>query len=160
MIVLVGGYGSSKYLYRCMKEMCKEVGEIRLLCPPQPQAAISRGAALRGLSDVAPVRRRSRHSYGFSWGRTFRPGVDPEWRSYISRWHRTKSCGGRTTWQISKGDYTDKTTTIKCDVGKTWQKGSTMVTERVLYSCGNDHAPDYNDAPGLSITDLRLYDCS
>lgn len=64
-IVLCGGFGDSKYLHRQLKDWCRAHGNLRLICPPHPQAAIVKGAALRGLGEIKPSRRKCRRFYGY-----------------------------------------------------------------------------------------------
>ena len=66
------------------------------------QAAIVRGAALRGLESIVPARRRCRRHYGFSVAERFRQGIDPEYESYICPFDGKKYCGNRIDWAIEK----------------------------------------------------------
>jgi hypothetical protein len=93
-------------------------GGIKLLVPDHPyvarqykkvdadsadrQAAIVRGAAIRGLEGTAPRKKRCRRYYGVTHGSIFREGIDPEERAYIDRWDGVKRCSGKMTWLIQK----------------------------------------------------------
>lgn len=102
-IILVGGFGDSDYLNERIAIWCSQhPGNIRLTCPPQCQAAVVRGAAIRGLEDIQPVTRLARRHYGYSICKTFRPGIDPESQSFIDRFNGKKMCRGRLSWKVSK----------------------------------------------------------
>ncbi len=66
------------------------------------QAAVVRGAALRGLEGTAPRIKYARRHYGIQLGMKFREGIDPEEDAYISLLDNTKRCAGRMKWLISK----------------------------------------------------------
>lgn len=66
------------------------------------QAAVVRGAALRGLEGLAPRMKQARRHYGYSCSRIFREGIDPEEKGYISRFSGRKYCGGMMDWMIAK----------------------------------------------------------
>jgi hypothetical protein len=66
------------------------------------QAAIVRGAVLRGLEGTQPSIKYCRFHYGWSWGFPFREGIDSEQNAYIEPFHKTKLCSGRMKWVVSK----------------------------------------------------------
>lgn len=66
------------------------------------QAAVVRGAALRGLEGLAPTKKYARRHYGVSAGKIFRENIDPEYLSYMSTYDNQKCCDGRMSWMISK----------------------------------------------------------
>lgn len=145
MIVLVGGFGDSQYLNDKMQMLCNANGGIRLLVPPHPQAAIVKGAALRGLGNTAPARRRCRRHYGFAFGMVFREGVDPARRAYVDDWDGTKRCSRRMDWRIEKGAYIDTETVVEVECQMNYRKGDPRITKEVLYSCTQERKPDYKD---------------
>ncbi len=69
------------------------------------QAAVVRGAALRGLEGTAPRIKYVRRHYGIRVGEVFREGIDPEESAYTSVIDDTKRCGRRLRWLISKVSY-------------------------------------------------------
>ncbi|TAQ85429.1 hypothetical protein B7494_g6250 [Chlorociboria aeruginascens] len=115
-IILVGGFGESAYLNQKLGQWCLENGKITLICPEHPQAAVVRGAALRGLEGLAPRMKQARRHYGFSWGLPFREGKDAEKNAYIESFTDTKYCGGRINWVIAKGEavFKDDYRSINC----------------------------------------------
>lgn len=66
------------------------------------QAAIVKGACLRGLEGLKPVITHSRAHYGWSWGKRFRKGIDPEANAYTDPLTGEKMCSGRMEWVIPK----------------------------------------------------------
>lgn len=69
---------------------------------PQSQAAVVRGAALRGLEGTAPTIKQCRHHYGFVWAIGFRPGIDKEENAYIDDFGGKKYVRGIMNWVIKK----------------------------------------------------------
>lgn len=66
------------------------------------QAAIVKGAALRGLMGVFPRKRRCRRHYGVAMRKPFRQGIDPESQARYNVWDKGKVCEGRIHWMIRK----------------------------------------------------------
>lgn len=64
------------------------------------QAAVVRGAAIRGLEGTMPRTLICRRHYGLKGGLPFRPGIDDEKHAYIS-WGDTY-CSGRMDWLVQK----------------------------------------------------------
>jgi hypothetical protein len=66
------------------------------------QAAIVRGAALRGLAGISPRKKRCRRHYGCIVMYGFREGIDPEGDIYHEPYSNQKLCRNRILWLISK----------------------------------------------------------
>ena len=66
------------------------------------QAAIVKGAALRGLEGLKPKRTRLRQHYGFIWSIPFRPGIDAESNSMIDSFDNIKWVNGIMSWRAEK----------------------------------------------------------
>nr|OQO22529.1 hypothetical protein B0A51_09680 [Rachicladosporium sp. CCFEE 5018] len=109
-LVLVGGFGESAYLYSRLKKWCQTRG-IQAYCPEYPQAAIVRGAALRGLIGIAPRTKRCRRHYGCAIAFPFREGVDPPSDAIKLPLSTIKHCKNRMLWMIKKGDVISEDTT-------------------------------------------------
>jgi hypothetical protein len=65
------------------------------------QAAILKGAALRGLEGLRPTVTIATRHYGWSWHTAFREGVDDEKDSYIDEYDGNKMCRGRMCWPVN-----------------------------------------------------------
>jgi len=66
------------------------------------QAAILRGAVMRGLNQIAPRTRKSRAYYGFGCCLPFREGIDAEEDKTLSPINGIYYCEGRISWEIKK----------------------------------------------------------
>src|SRR4030081_2004779 len=64
------------------------------------QAAVVRGAAIRGLEGVMPATLICRRHYGLCYGRPFNPSRDDEKHSYYT-WGE-KYCAGHMDWMLAK----------------------------------------------------------
>jgi actin-like ATPase involved in cell morphogenesis len=74
IIVLVGGFGASKYLQARLKEHV--AGRARVIIPPDPGAAVLEGA-VHYAYDPQIIARKTKLTYGIGSSREFRPGIDP-----------------------------------------------------------------------------------
>lgn len=102
-IILVGGFGSSPYLYKKLDAwLAKHYEDMKLSCPVDCQSAVARGAAIRGLEGLVPTSRKARLWYGVSCGVPFRPNIDAEWRAYTDEWSGKRFCRGRMKWLVRK----------------------------------------------------------
>lgn len=68
----------------------------------ESQAAVVRGAALRGLEGTAPTSKQCRRHYGFEWAIEFRDGIDKEENAYTDSFDQTKYVEGIVNWVIAK----------------------------------------------------------
>ncbi|KAH8804545.1 Hsp70 family protein-like protein [Xylogone sp. PMI_703] len=148
-IILVGGFGESAYLNKALSEWCQLKGDITLMCPENPQAAVVRGAALRGLEGIAPRIKHARRHYGVCLELPFREGIDPEELAHIHNYYDTKYCRNRTQWLISKGEevFHDTVKTIPCHL--IYHPGQEQTGRIKLVSCSLNEPPEYS-------TDIRV----
>lgn len=149
-MILVGGFGDSPYLFNKLQHWCKMNGNIHLVCPEHPQAAIVLGASLRGLCGTAPSSTRCRRHYGYTLGYKFRPGLDREEDSFvnpfaISDTYDGKMCRGRMAWIIGKGWEITSQTTKSISLYNTHETGDSLLYSLNLYATGLDTAPDRHD---------------
>lgn len=129
-IVLVGGFGQSNCLFKCLQSRFKD------LAPPPPYAedqsdrgqgdklfevmqpvnawtAVVRGAVLRGLEgNELVLSRRSRSHYGIITKTPFNSSIHPiscmKWDRYEENW----KAEDRMTWSITKGQTCSSTAPI------------------------------------------------
>jgi hypothetical protein len=99
IIVLVGGFGESPYLFDKLKEWCPS--GIQLVNPPKSWEAICIGAAVRGLEGPIVVQKKSKVHIGFPLGRLFREGVDDEDDSYVD-FEGKKKVTGYMHWDVAR----------------------------------------------------------
>ncbi|KAL2138658.1 hypothetical protein VTI28DRAFT_6461 [Corynascus sepedonium] len=134
-VVLVGGFGNSDYLKRKL-DSC--------------QAAVVRGAAIRGLEGTMPRTIICRRHYGLKADILFRPGIDDEKHAY-DYWGDTY-CSGRMSWLVKKGEELSHSTYRTTKWHRSWFANRPYVFTDYLYSCNLDSAPERYEEPGI----LRL----
>ncbi|KAF3892548.1 Actin-like ATPase domain-containing protein [Trichophyton interdigitale] len=138
-IILVGGFGDSEYL---REKMEKAFFGITITVPDNPQTAIVKGAALRGLWGLQVTTKRCRRHYGFKWSIPFRQGIDREKHAYIDEFTRKKMVGGIMKWMISKGEKYTENHTHTVDYTQVYHSGSSMKIKFVLFSSDSNEAPE------------------
>ena len=95
-VLLVGGFGQSPYLRKCIKTV---VGpKVEVMQPPQGWTAVVRGALIKGLSDVSPetsrvniVSRIARKACGIKAGVKYNPNVHDMNQTYVKKPRTTDS---------------------------------------------------------------------
>ncbi|PMD64400.1 actin-like ATPase domain-containing protein [Hyaloscypha bicolor E] len=142
-IILVGGFGDSPYLFEKLDAWCKDNGNIKLICPPAPQAAIARGAALRGLAGTAPSLKKQRRHYGYEVGRPFVAGVDDASKAYNDPFTEglDKRNIAEMNWKIAKGESVTTKTVRSQSVYFTHTNGDKTTRSLELFSYNLDIAP-------------------
>jgi Hsp70 protein len=87
-VLLVGGFGQSPYLRRCIQ---KVVGDVQVIQPPMGWTAVVRGALIKGLAKVSPAASRiqighriARKAYGCQLATPLVQGEHDEGRRYSS----------------------------------------------------------------------------
>ncbi|PYI31866.1 actin-like ATPase domain-containing protein [Aspergillus indologenus CBS 114.80] len=155
-IILVGGFGDSEYLRKAVKSTFATTGEIAVTIPTDPQTAIVRGAALRGLEGIRPSTKRCRRHYGFSRGIPFREGYDDEKNAYIDAFHDKKRVGGIMKWMIAKGEsYAENYKQTTCIHWTHWSWASLKKTSR-FYAYDGMLAPEREDAIGMLYSLVQI----
>lgn len=103
-IILVGGFGGSRYLLDTLKIWCERHGSIQVFCPDHPQAAIAMGAAIRGLGGGGsrPKTRKCRRYYGFQLDRAFDELRDDKRHMYSNEYDNKRYVRGTMAWKVSK----------------------------------------------------------
>ncbi|EME44334.1 hypothetical protein DOTSEDRAFT_88524 [Dothistroma septosporum NZE10] len=148
-LILVGGFAESHYLQESIKEWCKSPYDISVLVGQNPQAAILRGAAVRGLEGTTPRSRRCRRHYGVGLALPFREGLDPEECQVIWPWDRSKMCKDRVHWLIDKGTELGADEKRSTQYSRVFPEGTELRETCNLYSCPADAAPDWTFAEGV-----------
>ncbi|KAK4152182.1 heat shock protein SSA3 [Chaetomidium leptoderma] len=146
-IVIVGGFGNSDYLKGKLDAWCATNGGIKCIRPDFCQAAVVRGAAIRGLEGAMPRTLICRRHYGFQCGYPFRPLIDDEKNAFVL-WGE-KYCSGGIVWMIKKGAELSGSTYRTCGVNREmYQRGSYLYGIK-LYSCNLDTAPKRVEDAGV-----------
>ncbi|KAI8391425.1 uncharacterized protein BYT42DRAFT_610659 [Radiomyces spectabilis] len=144
-IFLVGGFGSSNYLYQCVQDRFElRVGQI--LCPPRAAMAVVRGAVLFGLNPRVIVSRVSRRTYGINAGLPFVESVDPP-ESRVIRPDGSMRCITRFLPFVTKDDEFPIDHFIAEEMFVYY--GTVASTDIMLYATENDRVPRYVNEEGL-----------
>ncbi|KAK4937981.1 hypothetical protein LTR10_021470 [Elasticomyces elasticus] len=112
-VILVGGFGQSPYLRKCIGKVIG--GNIEIMQPAYGWTAVVRGALIKSLHDAAPgaarigiTTRRARRAYGLEVGRPYlaakHRGLHKWYHGYSGKWMVTEM-----KWFINKGDELDQT---------------------------------------------------
>ncbi|OCT47560.1 Hsp70 family protein [Cladophialophora carrionii] len=140
--ILVGGFGDSPYLNQELKQWCGSKNIKRFSCPTDCQAAIVKGAALRGLEGIRPQAIIARRNYGWSWGEAFREGIDDEANAYTHKFDGRKMCKGKMHWAVLKNQELDESFSITKDVSHSSETAGLNCSTLELYSCPLDSPPE------------------
>ncbi|KAF8440747.1 hypothetical protein BGX38DRAFT_1096977 [Terfezia claveryi] len=109
MVVLVGGFGESKYLYHFLDAANKNTHpDVRVLQDRGAMSAVCRGASLWGLDQTQPTISRSitsrisRHSYGISYCYPFDPSVHDEADKFFNESKGEYYAEGQMKWLLKR----------------------------------------------------------
>lgn len=141
-IFLVGGFGSSSYLY---ESICNAHLDVQVIQPNDAWSAIVRGAVMSHLPTTASITSNvAPKHYGVSANSVYEEedsGEQKHWDSYESVWRVTKM-----TWYIHKGDDLLRSRKIEFPFYRTFDPNPSydqLQIEASLKECGSDKAPDY-----------------
>ncbi|KAI8081779.1 uncharacterized protein BX664DRAFT_286040 [Halteromyces radiatus] len=144
-IFLVGGFGSSNYLFQRVQQVfSNRVNQI--LCPPRAAMAIVRGAVHFGLNPRMITSRVSRRTYGINAGLPFDPELDPL-SSRIVRPDGSVRCPTRFLVFVKKNDKLPVDHCIHEEMFIYY--GTLQATDIMLYATENDTVPRYYNEPGV-----------
>ncbi|KAI9300891.1 hypothetical protein BJ944DRAFT_170069 [Cunninghamella echinulata] len=145
-LLLVGGFGSSRYLYQCVQQAFSN--RVRhILCPNLAEMAIVRGAVYFGLNPRSITSRISRRTYGINAGLPFEPGKDPL-STRVIRPDGTERCPTRFLAFVKKNDQLPLDYYVTKSMITYYGKYNEVYI--FLYSTENDQVPRYYDEPGVS----------
>ncbi|KAI7884680.1 hypothetical protein K492DRAFT_221324 [Lichtheimia hyalospora FSU 10163] len=144
-LMLVGGFGSSNYLYQRIQETFTEFDKV--VSPAERAAlAVVRGAALYGLNPQRIQARVSRRTYGINAGLPFDSQLDPP-MTRVVRPDGSVRCTSRFLVFVKKHDV------LPLDHCITEQMyvyyGTVKHTDIMLYATESDAVPRYYDEPGV-----------
>ncbi|RAL05412.1 Hsp70 family protein [Aspergillus ibericus CBS 121593] len=155
-IILVGGFGSSQFLFHRLREMNPGV---TVLQPPDAWSAVVRtsGAVYRGLDGNQVESRIARRSYGIKYNTHYIEGKhSPEtmtWDNHLERYAAT----GQMEWYIKKFSKISENDPIRVPffrtVGITDTRGL-LFTEQLMF-CNSDNPPDERDRETIRLCCLE-----
>ncbi|KAG0744279.1 hypothetical protein G6F26_008182 [Rhizopus arrhizus] len=142
-IFLVGGFGSSNYLFeRVQEEFGSRVGLVAV--PPRCELAVVRGAVYFGLNPHVVTTRIPRYWYGIDTTTTFEEGVDPP--SYkIIRADGSVRCDNRFSVYVRRGQPLDIDNCVSKDFFAYYPHHTTCT----LYAADTEEQPRYTTSPGV-----------
>jgi hypothetical protein len=144
-IFLVGGFGSSGYLYNRVKAIFEpEVSQV--LYPSRAALAIVRGAVLAGLHPQPISSRISRRTYGINAGLPFDKLLDPPSTRFV-RPDGSVRCITRFLSFARKGDAIPVDQCIREQMYIYYN--SIYSTDLRLYATEEDQEPRWYDQPGV-----------
>ncbi|KAF9107510.1 hypothetical protein BGX27_008710 [Mortierella sp. AM989] len=143
-IFLVGGFGSSRYLFdRVTAKFATAGRQVRV--PPRAELAVVRGAVTYGLHQGSIISRVARRWYGVDSAMDFVPGLDPEEKKTLSR-DGTVRCKDRFSVYITPGQ---SVALGECVTKKymTWCYPRPL--DCPLYVSDSEQEPRYVDEPSV-----------
>ncbi|ORX56246.1 hypothetical protein DM01DRAFT_1334734 [Hesseltinella vesiculosa] len=142
-IFLVGGFGSSNYLFeRVHQEFSGRVGLVAV--PPRCELAVVRGAVYFGLNPRVVQTRIPRTWYGIDTTTTFEEGIDPP--SYkIVRADGSVRCDNRFSVYVKRGQPLDIDHCVSKDFFAYYPHHTTCT----LYAADTEEKPRYTTSPGV-----------
>lgn len=144
-IFLVGGFGSSNYLYqRVQQSFAGRVQQI--LTPPRAGLAVVRGAVYFGLNPRIVTSRVTRRTYGINAGLPFDPQRDPP-ESRAIRPDGSIRCTTRFLDFVKKGASIPVDHVVKEDMYVYY--GTLRSTDVMLYATENEEVPRYYNESGV-----------
>lgn len=142
-IFLVGGFGSSNYLFQRVQEVFEtRVGQI--LTPPRAAMAVVRGAVYFGMNPRIITSRVSRRTYGINAGLPFDASIDPI-ESRVVRPDGSIRCTSRFLVFVKKGDELPVDHCIRERMFVYY--GTMRATDIMLYATDVDAEPRYFNGP-------------
>ncbi|CAO0795958.1 unnamed protein product [Mucor circinelloides] len=144
-IFLVGGFGSSNYLFQRVQEVFESRVD-QVLCPPRAAMAVVRGAVYFGLNPRVITSRVSRRTYGINAGLPFDNNLDPI-SSRVVRPDGSIRCTSRFLVFVKKGDELPVDHCIRERMFVYY--GTMKATDIMLYATDDDKEPRYFDEPNV-----------
>ncbi|KAI8639935.1 hypothetical protein BD408DRAFT_420579 [Parasitella parasitica] len=150
-IFMVGGFGSSAYLYSQMeKEFSPE--NIRIVQPDRPEMAVTRGAVYSGLNPTKITTRIPRSWYGIEITNIFDPNIDPvEYK--VRRPDGSVRCDNRFSTYVERGKPID----INSCVSRNYTTYYPSHTACTFFSSDSDIEPRYTISTP-TITVRKVFD--
>ncbi|KAI9271872.1 hypothetical protein BDA99DRAFT_602595 [Phascolomyces articulosus] len=146
-LFLVGGFGSSRYLYKKIQSAFQSTGVKQIVCLAEHAAlAVVRGAAYYGLNPHIVVSRVSRRTYGINYTAPFDNRIDPLSKRIV-RPDGTIRCKNRFFTFVKKNEELPIDHCIREDFFVYY--GTQKSINLVLYATENDTVPRYHDEPGV-----------
>ncbi|KAI9271857.1 hypothetical protein BDA99DRAFT_433705 [Phascolomyces articulosus] len=146
-LFLVGGFGSSRYLYERIRRVFQGTRVNQIICPAERAAlAVVRGAAYYGIDPQVVVSRVSRRTYGITAAMPYEESIDPPSKRVV-RANGNVQCLTRFFPYVNKNDELPVDYDIQQPMYITY--GTIESTNIMLFATENDIIPRYHDEPGV-----------
>ncbi|KAI9271864.1 hypothetical protein BDA99DRAFT_477977 [Phascolomyces articulosus] len=146
-LFLVGGFGSSKYLYQRIHDVYKDTKVNQIVCPAERAAlAVVRGAVYHGVNPRVVVSRVSRRTYGINADLLYDDAIDPPSSRVVKPDGSVKCKTGFFTF-VKKNDELSVDHCIQKEFFVYYGRDKSV--DLYLYATENDTIPRYFDAPGV-----------
>ncbi|KAI9245657.1 hypothetical protein BDA99DRAFT_549197 [Phascolomyces articulosus] len=146
-LFLVGGFGSSKYLYQRVHEVFQDTKVNQIVCPSERAAlAVVRGAAYYGIHPEVVVSRVSRRTYGISISGIFDEKNDPQSKRYVNP-DGLVLCKNRFSHFVKKNEELLVDHCVKKDYTARYDETTPVRIE--LFATENEAVPRFDDEPGV-----------
>ncbi|KAI5842032.1 hypothetical protein BZA05DRAFT_464152 [Tricharina praecox] len=151
-LLLVGGFGESRYLYKRLQAWASIQG-IETLQPRDAATAVVKGAVIRGL-DVAmgapsgSVVRLSRRNYGTPMSTPFIDGRHSETDAYLDPFTGAKMAKNQISWFIRRGDPLSDDTRVVRAFTRTFRKYQGPWVDTMV-------ACELDPPPGTVVDDVK-----
>ncbi|GAA5810232.1 hypothetical protein MFLAVUS_011021 [Mucor flavus] len=142
-VFLVGGFGSSNYLFeRVQNEFGSRIGLVAV--PPRCELAVVRGAVYFGLNPRIVTTRIPRYWYGIDTTTTFEEGIDPP-NYKIIRADGSIRCDNRFSVYVTREHPLDIDNCVSKDFFAYYPHHTTCT----LYAADTEERPRYTTSPGV-----------
>ncbi|KAF8247380.1 actin-like ATPase domain-containing protein [Wilcoxina mikolae CBS 423.85] len=147
-ILLVGGFGSSEYLLKRLKETRygRTSVELQVLQPMNARSAIARGALLRGLDGSIVKKRRARRFYGSLSTTHFKEGRGWDEHKYWDIRKEEWKVRERLNWYIKKDMVVGNTESVTLHFSRTLDDpipAGHLIFHDDLLECNLQEAPEF-----------------
>lgn len=147
-VLVVGGFGSSEYLFQQIKLHVPPQFQTKVVRPMDSVAAIVKGAVTAGITERVVTSRVARRHYLMATLQPFKENHHPEQ-------YRVPSLDGKDRCKytrqifVQKGQRVKIGEPVKVSFFRQVAPGATLMYEDVLYACDEDVCPEYTKDPRI-----------
>ncbi|KAL7275475.1 hypothetical protein RUND412_001582 [Rhizina undulata] len=158
-ILLVGGFGSSEYLFTRLKEKYTNILSTYdnpdvVLQPVDAWTAVVRGAVIRGMETIVQTR-KSRHHYGVKyweyWDENMHDPKNKYWDTTREKW----LAENQIKWYIAKGTEVSEDESISFPFYITFEDHHSRILVDELVCCDETFPPKEIDSSVTTVCKLR-----
>lgn len=156
LLLLVGGFGSSPYLYQRVQEhIAQQAGSLKILQPANAWSAVARGAVICGLQTIVIRSRKARRNYGVRCRFTFDPSIHPEKDRVWDHVMKEYFCTNRVSWYVRKDDEVEETQKISFPFSRSFGMNQTDFSAKsTLVASNSSREEAENDARHPNVLEV------